>query len=213
MMNDEASSPVVLFEKGAEIVAVGQAICAAYSGCPATRVHMVLDVDFQGDRRLMHAEVQAREFVAAPLMLVGEECLVSANSFSGERVYTRKFIPVWPNLRQAARPAEGVSSSKVTTKARIVHKVETVSSSYSGHQVSLVHFRVELVDFENQTAYFDLRPDEVAQAALVIPGQTVEITFFDCFDEPGRLNVKGLSFDWVEYRKVQLGARRARSAA
>lgn len=214
MMNDDGNfSSSGRYEKRAELVAAGQAIHATNSGWPATRVHMVLDVDFQGDRRLMHTEVKAREFVAAPLMLVGEECLVTANSFSGETVNVQRFVPAWPNMRQAARTAEGESSPRITTKARIVHKVETVSASYSGYQVSLVHFRVELVDFENQTAYFDLRPDQVAEAALVSSGQIVEITFFDYSGEPGRLNVKALTFDWVEYRKLQLEARRAQSAA
>jgi hypothetical protein len=207
------SSPRTAYSKRAEIVAAGQAICSTYSGCPATHVHMVLDVDFEGDRRLMHADLHARDIPAAPLMLVGEQCLVTANAFSGEKVYATKFIPAWANLRQATRPAEGEDWPRVTTKARIVHKVETVSSSHSGYQVSLVHFRVELVDLENQSAFFTLRPDEIADAALVGPGQIVEISFFDCYDEPGRLSVRDLTCDWVAYRQVQLEARKAAAAA
>jgi hypothetical protein len=207
-----SNSPI--YQKKATVVATEAHISSGYDDSPVTHIHMIADVDMEGDWRLMHMTLKAPDFVAAPLMLAEEQCQIVALSFSGDKVYPMKFVPLWPNLRQAAKLAKGADSEEITMQALIVDKVETIALDSIGYSKAEVHFRVALLcaDGSTQSAFFKLKPHDCSNV-LVPVGEKVTLTFKESYDEPGCLNVKQLGVDWAAFRKAQLAKRAVEIAA
>jgi hypothetical protein len=194
-----------IYTHTAKVIKVAPAIKSRYSASPETVVHFLVEVDFDGDSRLMRFKDEASRFRVLPLLRPGEECTISSHSFTGDQIYPQKIAPKWLNLRVAPElpadfPADGIRPA-VTARARIDQIVEAFEANHQRLE-TVLHMRFTLLlDGKERVAYAELKPSKYIDAPLLRVGYTVELSFYDYHGAPGQLHLQTLKVDWPEMLK------------